>query len=231
MDDDDRDLIEQMLLEQVEEERSAVDHPSMTIAHVVTHQPEEWLVATGLALMGSPKAGERILGSRLVREVKNDRAAIVAAVAACLRAEADPSAIPWLISALGFLQATDEMTLILSFVASVDPATRYAVADSISHSAGEVLQSEPRDALLQLANDADAEVRWSAVFEVGAWWAVSQDPELLDQLDKSAKDSSERIRRLVATQCAEAGVGHPSQSGLGSTTQCLAEHEEDRDRA
>ena len=197
LDQDDRALVSQMLAEQAEEVRSHFDHPSLTIAHVVTHRPEQWLITLGTQLMTSDDASDRILGSRLVREVKSETDAVTLTVAMLLEHEQNATVIPWLISALGFLHASTQMSLILSFADHSDPSIRYAVSDAISACAGGTLGSAPRDALITLAGDPDPDVRWSAVFEIIAWSESTHEPALLDRLRISANDPEEPIRSLA----------------------------------
>jgi hypothetical protein len=181
----DKKLIQQVLKEQDQEAESGFTATSTTLAGLITSRPESWLRAVGVSLLRSKMPSERILGSRMLRELKSERDSNASLIAEQLRVEDQNSVTVWLLYALAFLHVQSTLPIVLEF--------------AISGCSGESLPPSGRDALLLLAVDANDQVRFSAVFELGRWWTSGLvDPQIHKALIQAKVDSHKLVRDAAA---------------------------------
>jgi hypothetical protein len=195
----DKKLIQQVLKEQDQEAESGFTATSTTLAGLITSRPESWLRAVGVSLLRSKMPSERILGSRMLRELKSERDSNASLIAEQLRVEDQNSVTVWLLYALAFLHVQSTLPIVLEFANHESPEVREAVPDAISGCSGESLPPSGRDALLLLAVDANDQVRFSAVFELGRWWTSGLvDPQIHKALIQAKVDSHKLVRDAAA---------------------------------
>jgi vesicle coat complex subunit len=92
----------------------------------------------------------------------------------------------------------------MGLAAHEDPGIRYHVATAISNLAAGDLPEESRATLTALARDPDAEVRFSAVFELGTWWQANHDEGIEAVLRTALRDSEPVVARTARTALHEA---------------------------
>jgi HEAT repeat protein len=180
--------IESLLLEQDAEFQSEFSSASPFLTSAVGSAPEPELLAAGAREIHSADPRRRILGIRLIRELKQYGAEAGRELSGLLAEEQDPDVLYWIVGAFGFLKSGLVTDQLINLVSYPDPAVRYNVATALSNSASDNIPAKAVDALIALSEDEDPEVRYSAVFELGSWWRVNHDPRI-----ESA------LRRVIAT--------------------------------
>lgn len=192
-----QELIDSLLRQQIEEFVTDFEAGNYLLSSVITGTPEAELLRTGEELIRSPDPAARILGTRLVRELKEFRIQATAELVGLLRHEHDEDVICWIVSAFGFLPSESVTGELIPLAAHPDPAIRYHVAAAlVNRSAGD-LPPASFDTLLTLCTDEDPEVRFSAVFELGAWWQASHDVRAEAVLRRAIRDDSPFVFRAA----------------------------------
>ncbi|MEM9565986.1 MAG: HEAT repeat domain-containing protein [Actinomycetota bacterium] len=135
---------------------------------------------------------ERMLAARLLVDSTLDRDQALAQSRAGLLAESSPEVLRWLATALGHTRNEDAIADLVALAASEHAPIRFAVAGSLSQCAGGAFDSIA-DTLLTLAADTDADVRWSAAFELGEWLPVSDDERIRARLLELADDPAQEV--------------------------------------
>jgi HEAT repeat protein len=173
---------------------------------VVSGSSEEELFATGSQELGSEDPRRRILGVRLIRELKEYRAEATAALTEMMVHERDPAVLYWVVSAFGFLKSDSAAERLRRLATDMDPGIRYGVATALANPAGSELPAASLEVLLALCRDINAEVRFSAVFELGSWWLINHDPRI------------ESVLRYAALQDEDPDVAEAAKYALAGRT-------------
>ncbi|HTZ22480.1 MAG TPA: HEAT repeat domain-containing protein [Streptosporangiaceae bacterium] len=167
-----------MLLEQDAEFESEFSSPSAVLNSVVVNTPEPELLASGTREIQSDDPRRRILGIRLMRELKQHGEEAARELSGLLASEQDPEVLYWVVGAFGFLKSDLVTDQLISLAHHPSPGVRYNVATALANRRSGGLPSESVNALLGLTEDENAEVRFSAVFELGSWWQLDHDPRI-----------------------------------------------------
>lgn len=191
-----------------EKERStgfALANPALARIHEVLSRSELLNLVRTLRL-GPP--AERELSARLLGHSDLPGDEVVDEVIAALPDEQDPQVIRWLVAALQHAGAPQALTQLKDLAQHTDARVRFGVPDALSacsRSLGDV-----QDLLLKLSNDDDREVRWSAIFELVAWYRNSQadPPSDLEHLQSRLRevansDPDGEIRSLALSAFSE----------------------------
>jgi HEAT repeat protein len=179
--------IDSLLLEQDAEFQSEFSSASNSLSSLVTSTSEPDLLAAGVREIHSDDPRRRILGIRLIRELRQYGGEAARELSALLATEQDPDVLYWATGAFGFLKSDLVTDQLISLARHPDPAVRYNVATALANPSGDI-PAKSVDALIALTEDGDDEVRYSAVFELGAWWKVNLDSRI-----ESA------LRRVIST--------------------------------
>jgi len=156
---------------------------------------EELLVASEYLRLGP--TGERQLHARLLADSNMSPERRLAEVLRVLEDESDPTVIRWLVFGLRNAASPTALGLLRELANHESPEVRFPVPDALSASA-ETFEAIA-DVLLELSRDEDPDVRWSAVFELGAWWTEIKDPRIRDRLrEVQESDPSYKVRRAAA---------------------------------
>jgi HEAT repeat protein len=190
-------LIEDMLLQQEVEFRSRFTSTPTILYEVITHTSESELLAAGQRLLSSDDPARRILGIRLIREVKENQAQATYALSQLLSCERNDDVIYWIVSAFGFLKSDSVIDRLRALAHHPDASVRYHVATAVANCATDEIPAESTNVLLGLCHDEDPEVRFSAVFEVGEWWKVKRDRRLGSELRRAASDTDPLVARAA----------------------------------
>jgi hypothetical protein len=200
-----QDVLDSLLLQQDIEFRAGFASTNALLHSIIVDSPESELLRVGKQELRSGDVRRRILGIRLVRELKRYQDEATAELADMLGRETDPDVIYWLVSAFGFLKS-DPVTGRLRVLADhPDPGVRYHVATALANSASGKISAASVDALLALSRDENAEVRFSAIFELGSWWKTSRDPRIESALKHAILDDNDPLVRRVAADALEQG--------------------------
>lgn len=198
-------LVDALLKQQDDEFQMNYSEASPLLHSVITETSEQELFSAGLRELGSGDPRKRILGIRLIRELKGYQEQVKAALIDLIGREGDAAVFIWIVSAFGFIKTDDRVAEWLrNKAADDDPNMRYAIATALANHAGTKLPDESLDVLVTLAHDDDAEVRFSAVFELGSWWLCNRDPRIETELVRAAREDDEP-EVSIAAQYALAG--------------------------
>jgi HEAT repeat protein len=208
-----QEFVDKLLLRQAEEFQAEFDSPNDLLATTILDTPELELLRVGERLMRDADPAARILGVRLIRELRQYEAQAANDLADSLGNERDEDVLAWIVSAFGFV-SSDLVTMdLLGLAAHPDPSIRYHTATALANRARGDLPGPSLAALVTLCDDDDAEVRFSAVYELGAWWLVSNDPAIEAVLDRAARDGDPFVLRAARNALAK---GQPA-GALGET--------------
>jgi hypothetical protein len=189
-------LVKDLLLAQADEFAARFAEPNYMLAHVIVETNEATRIASGRSLIGSGDPSRRILGIRLMREVSPEyRVTVSGLLSPMLSSEQDSDVIYWLVSAFSFLGSDAVSRRLRELAQHRSSGVRYGVATALSSCTK--LSEESKNALIALARDSDAEVRFSAIFEIGRWWRMSRDPALREELNRARDDSDEAVFRAA----------------------------------
>jgi hypothetical protein len=144
---------------------------------------------------GSPT--DRQLAARLLKEgdlTPEDR---LAETRAALAVETDPLVVRWLVGALGATRSRAALPDLRRLAADTRAEVRFPVPDALSACTDTF--GDVADTLLALARDGDEDVRWSAVYELAAWWPDTGGATIRARLaEVAAADPVADIRSLAA---------------------------------
>ena len=140
---------------------------------------------------------ERAVSAHVLRqlyEVSQD-VRVVEQVVAMLGAESEPTVVAPLLTALGWTGLSAYLPVLLEYRADGSEIVRHAVSDVLGRFA-----PSPRAvaALIELAADNDADIRWSAVYELGAWIREINSDEIVSVLDQVVESDPDPEVRAVA---------------------------------
>ncbi len=144
------------------------------------------LIALTAELVSDVRVPVRELGARLLIHVEFDADLVIDAIEQAVATELDPAVNSWHVVALQYTRSFRAMPLIRRFAEDPDPTVRFAAAGAIS-GCSEGTDQDLR-LVMSMCADEDPDVRWSAVFELAAWWS---DPDL------AALESLPAARRLL----------------------------------
>ena len=191
------ELIDELLREQDLEFRAEFEIVNHLLHSTIGDAPEDALLAAGEKLICGNVANQRILGVRLLRELKQHAGKAASDMAGLLHREQDDDVIYWIASAFGFLESDSVTSELVKLAAHDNPGVRYHAATALANRGSGELPGESLTALTVLAGDADAEVRFSAVFELGTWWQASQDPRIEAVLGIALGDGDPHVVRAA----------------------------------
>jgi HEAT repeat protein len=149
---------------------------------------------------------ERQLAARILIESPHGCEAVLDEVEDALSDETEPEVIGWLVTALGYTR--DQRSLPVLKVLSTHPSStvRFQVPEAVSMCAEGGFEPVYQT-LLGLSFDADLEVRWSAVFELGAWLRETKDERIVTRLSEAAiDDPAEAVRATASDALDEGGI-------------------------
>jgi HEAT repeat protein len=185
------ELMNSLLPQQDAEFRANFSVTNPLLHSVVSESSEEELYAVGSQELSSEDPRRRILGIRLIRELKGYRAEVTAALTAMMGREGDAAVLYWLVSAFGFLKSDPVSGRLRQLAKDADPAIRHAVATALANSGSAELPSASLNVLIALSHDEDAEVRFSAIFELGSWWLINHDTRIESVLRHAALEDED----------------------------------------
>jgi HEAT repeat protein len=172
------DEIDAMLQEQDAEFQSEFSATNALLNSAISNVPGLELLAVGTREIQSDDPKRRILGIRLIRELKRNSAEAARELGALLTTEQDSEVLYWVVGAFGFLKSDLVTDQLINLVGHPDPGVRYNAATALANIRSSEIPTKSVNALIALAEDENAEVRFSAVFELGSWWKVNHDPRI-----------------------------------------------------
>jgi len=190
-------LIRLLLETQVAEDEQPDDVRSF-INQVIVYLPEDDLREIGQQLVLDDEVQRAIVGTRLIRELPGHRADAAELLDRIWTAETSRDLAWWILLAFGFVPGGRAIEKIHASASDSDPAMRDAATAAITQASGAGLSAQSRDILIRLAHDPDPEVQFSALYEIGAWWAETSDPQLLSELRAAAASTDDRLARTAA---------------------------------
>jgi len=206
-----QDLIDSLLRQQAEEFLTDFDTGNYLLSTTVTSTPEYELLRTGERLIHSEDPAERILGVRLIRDLKDFGPHAASDLCDLLHREQDEDVVCWVVSAFGSLTSELVTNDLVALAAHRDPAIRYHAAAALANRAAGDLPSVSFDALLTLCGDEDSEVRYSAVFELGEWWQASHDVRAEAMLRRAIRDTDPFVFRAARDALSESHLASPGR--------------------
>lgn len=190
-----RDLLSEALRLQEHEEETGFTGPNPALYQLTTAVDFEPLLDEARFLRDGT-VDERQLHARLLSEATMPAERRLAEVLQVLSEEAEPKVMRWLVFGLGHTGSKAAIAKLRELAHHPSPRVRYAVPDGLSGCAERF--DEVADLLLELSHDPNTDVRWSAVFELGAWWNESRDPRIEARLSElRVDDPSEEVRRVA----------------------------------
>lgn len=219
-------LVREALREQLQFDQYGADQSNYVALLAL---PVETLLPLGEQLLQSEDAAERILGTRLLREMPKPEtdqrdldARIGSQIIALLDHEADTDVVTWAVSALFYVETPGAADTLRKLASHPDPLVRDAVAGA----AAAYLTPPPGalDVLTTLARDPNRNVQWSAVYELAAW--VEDAPDVRAALQMAALSDDPEIREM--------GIGGLGRLDGKTPDECpqlanLASHTPDED--
>ena len=188
-----QETVDSMLVQQDMEFRTNFASTNTLLHSVIVHAPETELLAAGTEELRSEDPGRRILGIRLIRELKQYSQEATTELARMLEAERDPEVLYWIVGAFGFLKSDLVADRLRVLASHPNPGVRYNAATALANCASGEIPAESLGALLTLARDENAEVRFSAIFELGWWWKINHDSRIESALKYAIKADNDRL--------------------------------------
>ncbi|MER5727182.1 hypothetical protein ABT084_02300 [Streptomyces sp. NPDC002138] len=157
-------------LAEVEADDDDAPVPCLVALH---ERPTREVFERAARLLAHDEPAERALGAQVLRELGRPdddgrrpfTTETVAVVLAELPSEPDPWVLGWMISVLGYHGAVETLDLVLGHRSHAAQPVRFAVAAALPCLADfDRTQGAVIEALLALAEDTDAHVRWYAQF-------------------------------------------------------------------
>ena len=198
-----QELIDSLLRQQAEEFVTDFEAGNYLLTSTIASTPERDLLRVGRQLILSPDSAARILGTRLLRGLKEFRTQAAADLADLLRYEQDDDVICWIVSAFGSLNSESVTDELIALAAHPDPAIRYHTAAALVNRTAGDLPAASFETLLALCTDDDAEVRFSAVYELGAWWQANHDVRAEAVLRRAIRDEDPFVFRAARDALSE----------------------------
>jgi HEAT repeat protein len=150
-------------------------------------------------LLGDEDPERRLLGARILRENRDRADELGPLFLEALRAETDDEVFQWLVSAFNSLAYRPALPQLARLTTHPHADVRYSLAGALSTCGWPDPPESALTALRQLAEDKDRDVRFSAMFELGAWRESGhRDPRVEQLLKARAEDPDPRVRRAVA---------------------------------
>ncbi len=171
-------LLDELLLQQDKEFEANFESPNELLDSTIASTPEPDLLLAGMELLHSTDPRRRILGIRLAKELKHYETLVAGELTNLLGREHNEDVICWTVNAFGFIRSERCTEQLLKLARHSDPAIRFHVCAALANHGGLLLPQPSIDALTDLASDADSEVRYAAVSELGAWWRIDPDPDI-----------------------------------------------------
>lgn len=184
-------VIDDLLRRQDVEFRTDFETPNTKLHTIISCTPEEDLLAAGEKLVRSNQASRIILGIRLIREVRQNTETATHILRELLARENDDEVIYWIVSAFGFLKSDSVIQFLKAAAVHPNAGIRYHVATAVSNRSAVNLPDDSFDTLLLLSRDENAEVRFSAIFELGSWWRANQDDRIKPVLQRAAASDTD----------------------------------------
>jgi hypothetical protein len=193
---DTEQLVAEALQAQSLEELSGFAESNPALARLATAPDLDQLLREVQYLRSGDQPG-RQLHARILAECHLSPQRRIDELRRVLSDEPDPKVIRWIV--IGFRNAASASALpdlhSLAHHASAD--VRFPVPDALSACATSF--DDVAHALLELSRDQDPDVRWSAAFELGAWWADTKDPRIRRRLSAlRTDDESQEVRNAAA---------------------------------
>jgi HEAT repeat protein len=171
----------------------------------LTERPDERTVAFAKRMLHDPDPARRIVGVRALRDLGYEASGgirpfsdeSVPALIDLLQRETDPDVTEWASSSLGQFDREEAIDPALALIDHPVNKVRYSVASALASSID--LEAPPQriiDALLRLAIDRSAYVRYSAVWELATWGP--NQPEVLRALERVAAGDTDELNRRIA---------------------------------
>jgi hypothetical protein len=174
-------------------------------------RPTREALNAGLAQLGSEDADRRRLGCLILRELRDGADPVTQAprpcwettapaVARLAQSDVDPLVRADAVVALGYIAAPGTFELVIDLVDDKDAGVRDALCRTLAccQSDGDILSDTIVEPLVSLAADADAEVRWSATWELAGFGPNTDAVRAV--LERARDDPDPRMR-----ECAEEG--------------------------
>jgi HEAT repeat protein len=187
--------------------REHTDEPAPFL--VALHgRPTREVFGTAVALTGDERADRRELGVRILRELGAEtadggrpfRAETIPVLRDRLRDEPDPRVLSWVVSALGYHGAREALPAVTALAGHPDAAVRFHVAAALPglvDPAG--IEAPAAGALIRLCRDADADIRFYALYAV-TQEVAGIDPAALGRLTGELLDDPDTQVRAMATE-------------------------------
>lgn len=197
------DLLSEALHLQDLEDDASFSGSNLALAQLTAHADFKILLQqTSHLRQGLMK--ERQLHARLLADANMPADRRLAEIFQSLANEADPKVIRWLVFGLRNAASASALPTLRELAQHSSSEVRFPVPDALSACTDRF--EEIADVLFALSHDADADVRWSAVFELGAWWRETQDPRIEARLSEiRVDDPSDEVREVAAESLTREG--------------------------
>lgn len=178
------------------------DDPSFTGSNValdqLTAQADFETLLQQTRHLRTGHAKERQLHARLLAGANMPAERRLAEVSQSLAGESDPKVIRRLVFGLRNAASASALDTLRELAQHPSSEVRFPVPDALSACAERF--EEIADVLFELSHDADTDVRWSAVFELGTWWKDTRDPRIKTRLSEVCSDDPSDEVRQAATE-------------------------------
>jgi HEAT repeat protein len=191
------DALDAQRLEEVDSEAKN------TALELLIDHPSEEVFRHAVSLCASQHSGERKLGVRILRELGRPRMPYAVGATKILREvileSPDTDLLVWEVSALGNQHEPSALPVLWELANHSESPVRDAVCGAISGAAQRIgLDEHSVHVLVQLSHDNDANVRFSAVFELAAWRAEGvSNATLLSALERATLDPDPQISAMA----------------------------------
>lgn len=186
-------ISEALRLQEVEEANAfATANPALDAAS----QAGSESLLQALRYLRDGNVQERQLHARLLSVANMPESRRLTDLLHALAEESDAKVIRWLVFGLRNTASASAVDRLLQLARHPSPEVRFPVPDALSACAENF--DVIADALLDLSRDEDADVRWSAAFELAAWWTDAKDPRIRYRFwEISTADPSNEIREVA----------------------------------
>jgi HEAT repeat protein len=190
--------LEEALLRQRSELETDYATTNLPLTSLIDDSTDPQVFRAAADLLADPRVDRRILGARILREIKTNRAEAGRLVHEQIGRESDEDVLLWLVSALVFLQYRPALETLASLVHHLDPEIRYTVASALSSTAWPEPDERTTSGLLEMTHDPSPDVRFSALFELAEWRvAGNRDTRIGTALREHLAYDDPRVRRAV----------------------------------